>query len=693
MKMQENKFISWIKDPSSDVFLFIIAVVLLNLVSVRAFVRLDMTKAKSYSLSGASREVAKTLEEPLNVKVFFSNNLPAPYSTVNQYVRDILIEYKNTSNGNFSYEFYDMTSEKSQSLAGKFGISPVQIREVGNSEVGYKTAYMGMVMTYADQIEKLDGLTSSSGLEYKITTTIGKILSNTNILAGLAGDDVTVTLYLSHNLDSIGIDGLDKIERTVHNIFDDVNSRYQNKMILEIKNPSSAEVDEITDRYGIQGISWKTKSGGKENAALGIVVEAGSKFRVVPLGIQNVIFGYAVTGLESLEDNLVETLRSLASKSTRIAYISNHGEKDLTDPEQGAGNLESLFDSRYSFENVDLSVSDIPAGVQCVMINGARTSFSDEELYKLDQFLMHGGNLMIFADPFEMLQNPYTGQTAFNNVDTRLDTILSKYGVKAERAYVMDENCFYQNTQQYGRLNYYYVPLMSDNSLNQKCAVTQNLGNLIFFVPGPVDVSDAEKNKDIRVTKLASTSPRSWIQSDNISLSPFTMNPPSDKSMMKPYDVAVLLEGKFTSAFDKAFLPGADSSESVSGKDIQSLSSDSYVSKSIQSGKILLVSTSEITGPQVLQANSQEPVADFLRNAVDYMNGNESLCIMRTKGLDWNTLHITSSAFVGFAKYFNIFGIVVLAAAAGFIVLVLRNSHRKEIRMIYDADDVREVSK
>ena len=88
---KENKFISWIKNPSADIWLFIVAVVLLNLVASRAFFRIDLTESKSYSLSSSSKEVVKSLEEPLNVKVFFSANLPSPYSNVDQYVKDILM--------------------------------------------------------------------------------------------------------------------------------------------------------------------------------------------------------------------------------------------------------------------------------------------------------------------------------------------------------------------------------------------------------------------------------------------------------------------------------------------------------------------------------------------------------------------------------------------------------------------------
>ena len=46
-----NAFLRWLKNPAGDTALFIIAVVLLNLVASRAFLRWDLTKTKSYSLS------------------------------------------------------------------------------------------------------------------------------------------------------------------------------------------------------------------------------------------------------------------------------------------------------------------------------------------------------------------------------------------------------------------------------------------------------------------------------------------------------------------------------------------------------------------------------------------------------------------------------------------------------------------
>ncbi len=123
-------FLKFLRNPVGMFALFVIVLVLINLVASNAFFRWDITSPKSYSLSPSSREIVKTVDEPLNIKVFFSDNLSAPYSTTYQYLKDILSEYKSAGNKNFIYELFDMDKEESQKLASSFGIQQMQIREV-----------------------------------------------------------------------------------------------------------------------------------------------------------------------------------------------------------------------------------------------------------------------------------------------------------------------------------------------------------------------------------------------------------------------------------------------------------------------------------------------------------------------------------------------------------------------------------
>ncbi len=158
-----KKILDWLKSSKSDFILFVLILILANIAGRGAFLRFDLTGQKSYSISGASKDVVKTLQEPLSVKVFFSDNLPAPYNGTAQYIKDILVEYKGAANKNFSYAFFNMNKPENQRIAQGYGIRQVQIQEVKNAEVGFKQAYMGLAIVYGDSIELMDGITSDSG--------------------------------------------------------------------------------------------------------------------------------------------------------------------------------------------------------------------------------------------------------------------------------------------------------------------------------------------------------------------------------------------------------------------------------------------------------------------------------------------------------------------------------------------------
>ena len=219
-----KKFIDWITSPKSDFILLIILLVLLNLVGANAFFRLDLTSPKSYSLSQSSKELVKNLEEPLSVKVFFSENLPSPYNTVEQYLKDILVEYKGSANKNFSYEFFDMSKPGNEELASSYRIRQKQIQEVKDNEVGFKNVFMGLALVYADSIEILDDLVSPDGLEYRLSTTMSKMINTTSALAGLK-DNVEITLYSNSELASFGIKNFNQIEKTVLSAVNEVNKK------------------------------------------------------------------------------------------------------------------------------------------------------------------------------------------------------------------------------------------------------------------------------------------------------------------------------------------------------------------------------------------------------------------------------------------------------------------------------------
>lgn len=680
-----KKFIEWLKSPKSDIFLFLTAILLLNLVCSKAFFRLDLTAPKSYSLSQSSRQIVKNLEQPLSIKVFFTKNLPAPYNTIDQYIRDLLVEYKGTANSNFSAEFFDMDKEENQKIARNYGISQVQIQELKNNEVGFKQVWMALTVSYADRTEIIDGLSSADGLEYTLTTTMSRLISTTSALAGLQGK-AKLSLYLTKKLEQFNINGLKNLEKTVSAAYKSVNSKNMDRIEFETIDPSEQEIPELVEKYGIQSLSWQDADGEK-TGVIGLVLEYGQEFRLLNVKMSRSFFGNIISGTDSLEDELNENLKSLVSKPNIIGYVTEHRELDYKNAQSqaNAAVFNSIISDRYEFKDLNLKDDEIPSGIKSVVINSAKEKFEEIELYKLDQFLLRGGNLIIFDDQFEEVypqgQNAYYQIPQYKPVDNGLETILSKYGISVGKDYVMDENCYVNQDQRSGSTPLYFAPVLQKSNLAKNSPITKNLGYVIMLQNSSINAENAQKNADAKVTILASSSKNSWLVKDNVTAIPQMIRKPTDKSAMQSQNLAVLVEGKFKSAFEK---------NPVENQNGEFNFTDHYA-KSVQNGKIFVIGSSKITTGQVMDESGKQPVAMFVRNVIDYMNGEIDLCSMRTKGLSLNTLKIKKGISADIAKYFNEFGLVILVALCGLAVLAKTTAKKRAIREKYNPDDKREI--
>lgn len=684
-----KRIIQFLKSPRSDCFLFVLLLVFANLVAGNAFFRIDLTQSKSYSLSEESRRLVRTLEQPLSVKVFFSDNLNAPYSNVAQYAKDLLVEYKGCANRNFSYEFMDMGNPENENLARSYGLRQLQIQEIKNNEVGFKQVWLGMVFLYADRIEILDGIRTTDALEYNITMTAEKMISTTGALAGLSGK-ARLTLYVTDELADFGIAGFADMEEKIRSAYYEVNKKNNDRIEFVRVEPPQDEIPALVERYGIQSLSWNDGNGREGRGALGLVLEYGDTFSVMPLMMSRFFGNNFISGLDTLEDALAEGLQKVVSKTSAIGYVTGHGELDFADSERGAGRLNTLVSDRYTFETLNLAEDDIPFGMASIVINGPKDAFSDAELYKIDQFIMKGGNLILFADPFDEIvpeQASFYQQPQFVPLQTGIEKILEKYGIVLEKNYVYDTECYTEYNQRYGKIPFYFAPMLQKKSLDAKNPITKNLGYVLFLQSGAIDVSRAEENKNLRTTVLGRTSEHSWTVDKNITVNPTLISVPGDTSELKSENIAVLLEGTFSSAFD-----GAVSDDSAETEVLNGISFSAHIPQSVQNGKILVVSTSKVTGPQISDENGPQPISLFLRNAVDYMNGEEDVCVMRTKGLSLNTLSVKNQSAALFTKYFNEAGLAILVAVIGIVVFFRIKAKKNRIRNRYNPNDSRIVN-
>ena len=151
------------------------AVVLVNVISIRLFSRLDLTAQHVYTLSDASKTIVGSLDDRITVKAYFTEDLPAPYNGIRRATLDMLNDYKAYSKGNLQFEFINPEGEKGEQEAQEQGVAPIQAQVINNDKLEVKRGYMGLVMLYEDRKETLPVIQNLSSLEYDLSSAMKRL--------------------------------------------------------------------------------------------------------------------------------------------------------------------------------------------------------------------------------------------------------------------------------------------------------------------------------------------------------------------------------------------------------------------------------------------------------------------------------------------------------------------------------------
>jgi len=150
--------------------------ILLNILGLNAFFRWDLTGRGIYSLSSASREAIRGLEDRLTVKAYFSEDLPAQFAGMGRFVKDKLDDYKAYGRGMVHFEFVDPANEEElQQEAASYGIQPIPVQVLERDKVEARLIYAALVFLFEGRSEVIPFIQSTAGLEYDITTAIRRV--------------------------------------------------------------------------------------------------------------------------------------------------------------------------------------------------------------------------------------------------------------------------------------------------------------------------------------------------------------------------------------------------------------------------------------------------------------------------------------------------------------------------------------
>lgn len=151
-------------------------ILVLNFLSYQIFTRIDLTQGKIYSISDVSKKTAKDLKDIVNVKAYFSENLPAQFINVKQEVKDILAEYQNYAGNKLRVEFIDpKDSEKTQRQLQMLGVPQLQFNVLENDKYQVINGYLAIVVSYGDKQQAIPVVNDTQNLEYQLTGALKKV--------------------------------------------------------------------------------------------------------------------------------------------------------------------------------------------------------------------------------------------------------------------------------------------------------------------------------------------------------------------------------------------------------------------------------------------------------------------------------------------------------------------------------------
>jgi ABC-2 type transport system permease protein len=262
--------------------------------------------------------------------------------------------------------------------------------------------------------------------------------------------------------------------------------------------------------------------------------------------------------IEGLEFELANAIFKLSNdEPKRIGFVKGHGEPDSTRLISFVHAVQDVYQS----QNVNLD--DDLKNYHVLIITKPTTKFSDLDKYKLDQYIMKGGNLLILLDKLEATMDSTSRPDYFAfPYNIGLDDLLFKYGVRINYDLIQDlTSARYPIIigQSGGKpkiqlIDWPFFPLINHHAEHP---ITLNLDAVVTRF---VSTMDTVKATGIRKTPLLFTSDRSRKVAApvNVSIQSLRTDLTPDQFDQASLPVGYLLEGKFSSLYKNRFIPDGE---------------------------------------------------------------------------------------------------------------------------------------
>lgn len=464
---------------------------------------------------------------------------------------------------------------------------------------------------------------------------------------------IFVEVYLDGDLPS----GFKRLQTQTKELIEEFQA-YSGKIHYQIVNPLAGknpreqqQILQFLSNKGLQAtnLQVKTLEGTEQKLIIpGAILGNGEK--EIALSLLNNQIGVPPetilnNSIQSLEYELINAIRKLSQKELyKVAILSGHGALNYPFIVDIALALDKDYELHQPIINGELTalLSEGKDGFEprfnTLVIAKPNLYFNEKDKFVIDQFVMHGGNILWLIDAVQasmdslqmnesMLAFPY---------DLNLDDLFFTYGIRFNNELIMDMNALpiplktgqIGNQPQIEFFPWPFYPVIHPLSSHP---IVRNLNAIKTEFTGNLDTIGIPNVKKTILLKTSNYSAQFAIP-NTISLT--MIDERSDPGLYNsgPQSIAVLSEGQFTSVFKNRVSP---------------VKQTGFVPKEIsEHSKMIFIADGDIIKNQ-LHVSSKEPLPlgydqytqqsfgnkEFILNAISYLNDGGELIRLRSREL------------------------------------------------------------
>lgn len=355
--------------------------------------------------------------------------------------------------------------------------------------------------------------------------------------------------------------GLDQLEAYTNRLTA-LLSAYQHagggKVSFELIEVTTPALRERALQAGVQQQAFERGAGAATRGLLGVAFAYGDRADVIPA-----LSPALAHGLEFWISIKIRSLRDGADGTPqRIGVIANKQELELDAPHlvppipgkspSIQGVIHEAF-PYYAIEEVDLKggTAEVGRHLDALIVTQPRQPYSEQELRRLDEFLLRGGKgLAVYASAVTLERHDPKLQATLCNPG--LDRLLSKYGIQMNRDAVFDfgspfELPYETPSGATGTLRHPGIARVVPEAVGPFFLIDE----ILFPFPSSLTLLAHVQPPDVKVQALAWTTSSSSVETaERVALAVRTIfrpRPPFERRVL-----AATVQGRLASAFEAA---------------------------------------------------------------------------------------------------------------------------------------------